>query len=337
VQGRDILIRYLQDAEAAERNFEDALSSFSDTGDQQPVREMLAMMSRKARSQHERLRSRLNSFGSDNSTGKSMLAHMLGFAPTVAQLGHSAGEKNTQHLMIVMAAAAAEMAMYESLAAAAKSARDTETEQLARQLQQEEHGDYVLASGMLRDSAVQSYHDLSAGPEQQQKSIDIIKRYLEDAIAAERSFETQLRGFEKEGNNQQVRSLFAQHAEETRAQHEILTRRIDELGGSPSIAKSFMAHLFGMSPKAAQLGHDESERVTQNLMMAYAVENSEVAMYDALIAVCEAAGDVQTAGIARNIREQEKETAAKVWGFIAPCAQASFDKQLAEEHAPARR
>lgn len=162
MQGRDILIRYLQDAEAAERNFEDALNGFSKAGDQQPVQEMMGMMSRKARTQHERLRNRLHSLGADNSTGKSMLAHMLGMAPTVAQLGHSPGEKNTQQLMIVMAAAAAEMAMYEALATAAEAGGDRETEELARQLQQEEHGDYVLASGMLRDSAVGSYRDLVA-------------------------------------------------------------------------------------------------------------------------------------------------------------------------------
>jgi ferritin-like metal-binding protein YciE len=71
--------------------------------------------------------------------------------------------------------------------------------------------------------------------------------------------------------------------------------------------------------------------------MAYAVENSEVAMYDALIAVCEAAGDAATGAIARNIREQEKATAEKVWAFIAPCARASFQKQLAEERVPANR
>jgi hypothetical protein len=37
-----------------------------------------------------------------------------------------------------------------------------------------------------------------------------------------------------------------------------------------------------MAPKIAQLGHDESERLTQDLMMGFAVENAEVAMYESL-------------------------------------------------------
>ena len=44
---------------------------------------------------------------------------MLGYAPSVAQIGHEAQEKNTQHLIMVVAAAAAEMAMYEALSIAA--------------------------------------------------------------------------------------------------------------------------------------------------------------------------------------------------------------------------
>lgn len=144
-RGKITLVRYLQDAEAAERNFEDALSSFSKTGDQPEVQNLLAMMSRKAKTQHERLERRLTSLGGKISTAKSILAHMLAFTPVSAQLGHTAAEKNTQHLMIVYAAAAAEMGMYESLAAAAKTAGDEETLQLARQLQAEEKEDHTLA------------------------------------------------------------------------------------------------------------------------------------------------------------------------------------------------
>jgi hypothetical protein len=43
---------------------------------------------------------------------------MLAFTPLSAQIGQGAAEKNTQHLMVTFAAAAAEMAMYESLATA---------------------------------------------------------------------------------------------------------------------------------------------------------------------------------------------------------------------------
>ena len=110
-----------------------------------------------------------------------------------------------------------------------------------------------------------------------------ITKYLEDAIAAEKSFETQLKGFAKEASSARVKRLFEQHAEETRVQYEQLTSRLEALGGSTSTLKSFFAHLFNTAPKVAQVGHEEEERTTQDLIMAFAVENAEVAMYEALI------------------------------------------------------
>ena len=157
-------------------------------------------------------------------------------------------------------------------------------------------------------------------------STDVIKRYLEDAIAAEKSFETQLQGFANEGDDAVAKAAFHQHALETKQQYDRLTARLESLGGSTSGVKSFLAHVFGLSPKAAQIGHEKEERTTQNLMMAYAVENSEMAMYEALATVAEAAGDSQTATLAREIQAEEKATAEKVWKLIPSSAVESFER-----------
>lgn len=325
MHGQETIVRYLQDAEAAERNFEDALASFSKIGDQAPVRNAFANMSRIARTQHERLGARIQALGAEPSTSKSALAHALAFAPTVAQIGQSAGEKNTQHLMIVVAAAAAETAMYEALATAAGAAGDPATEKLARDLQQEEREDYRTATGLLRQSALDSF---SRTDETARKSI---QAYLEDAIAAEKSFEKQLRDFAEEGSSDQSHSLFLRHAEETRLQYERLIGRLKELGGDPSGAKSFLAHLVGLSPKLAQIGHDVMDRMTQNLIMAFAVENCEVAMYESLSAVAEVAGDSPTANLARSIQAEEQATADKVWQRLTPTALSAFNKMAGAE------
>lgn len=153
---------------------------------------------------------------------------------------------------------------------------------------------------------------------------EVIRRYLEDAIAAEKSFETQLRGFSREGDNQTVQRLFAEHADETKTQYERLTQRLDALGGRPSVTKSFMAHIFNLTPKAATIGHEKEERTTQNLMMAYAVESSEIAMYEALATVAAEAGDTETSTLARQIQQQERATAEKVWNQIGACARQAF-------------
>src|SRR5690349_2631177 len=104
----------------------------------------------------------------------------------------------------------------------------------------------------------------------QQAAGDVIRRYLADAIAAEKNFEDQLRASAKDTDQGPVQQLFAQHADETKRQHQRLTARLEALGGSPSGMKSFLAHLFGFAPKTAQIGHDEAEKGSQDLMAAYA-------------------------------------------------------------------
>lgn len=154
---QQMIATYIQDAEAAERNFEDALASFGKTGEQGAVMSFFEWASAKAKTQHERLAARLRDLGGSPSTGKSVLAHLLAFSTTTAQIGQAPAEKNTQHLIMCVGAAAAEMAMYESLATVAASAGDAVTEQLARELQVEEKDDFDKAWALLAPSAQDSF------------------------------------------------------------------------------------------------------------------------------------------------------------------------------------
>jgi ferritin-like metal-binding protein YciE len=322
MQGKEVIIRYLEDAEAAERNFEDALAHFSATGEQLEVKNLFESASRKAKTRHERLEVRLHALGGSPSQAKSLLAHLLAFTPTIAQIGHEGAEQNTQHLIVVVAAAAAEMAMYESLACAAAAAGDDATEQLG-QLQTEEHEDYELAWKLLGPSAMAAFQTV-LDRHSETNGVGVIKKYLEDAIAAEKSFETQLDAFTKEGDHPAVQAVFKQHAVETCRQSERLTRRLEQLGGSTFTVKSLLAHLFAMSPKAAQLGHKKEERTTQNLMMAFAVENSELALYEALARTAEVAGDSATVLLAREIQKEEKAMADNAWKLPPSVATEAF-------------
>jgi ferritin-like metal-binding protein YciE len=307
--------QYLKDTIAAECNFENALATFGKAGEQTPVQSMLSAASAKAKTQHERLEALLAKRGGTPSEGKTLLAEMLAFTPLSAQIGQGAAEKNTQHLMVTFAAAAAEMAMYESLATAASVGNSEDVVSLARTLQKEERDDYDQVWGVLRASAADSFQaELAKG----KAAKDVLKVYLEDTIAAEKSFETQLLGFSKEAGNSTDQQLFQQHAQETKEQYLQLSSRLEQLGGSASTLKSMLAHAFNFAPKIAQLGHDEYERQTQNLMMAFAVENAEVAIYESLAEVCRIAGDAETEALALSIQEQERATADKVWKQIAP-------------------
>ena len=159
---QEVIVRYIQDAEAAERNFEDTLMTFSTTGEQNAVKSMFEAASRRAKTQHQRLEARLRELGGEPSTAKSILAHTLAMAPTLAQIGHEGAEKNTQHLIACIGAASAEMAMYESLACVAAAAGDAQTEALARELQQEEKDDWNKSWALLRSSAESAFQTVLA-------------------------------------------------------------------------------------------------------------------------------------------------------------------------------
>lgn len=159
-----------------------------------------------------------------------------------------------------------------------------------------------------------------------ESSREVIKRYIEDVIAAERNFETQLKAFSKESEQAAAQRLFAQHAVETRHQHERLTARLEALGGSPSVLKTFFAHIFNFAPKTAQIGHDPAEKSSQDLIIAFAMENSEIAMYEELAVVAGFAGDTETESLARTIQEEERAAAKKVWELIDSSCRQSFMK-----------
>jgi ferritin-like metal-binding protein YciE len=319
---QDRINQYLKDTIAAERNFEKALATFGEAGEQTPVQSMLSAASAKAKTQHERLETLLAKRGGSPSEGKTILAEMLAFTPLSAQIGQGAAEKNTQHLMVTFAAAAAEMAMYESLATVGSVGNAEDVVSLARTLQKEERDDYDQVWEVIRASAADSFRaELAKG----KTAKDLLQTYLEDAIAAEKSFETQLRGFSKEAQDATVGQMFEQHAAETKDQYLQLTSRLEQLGGSTSALKSFLAHLFNFAPKIAQIGHDDQEKQTQDLMMAFAVENAEIAMYESLAEVSRVAGDSQTEALALQIQKQERSTADKVWAQIAPAARRAME------------
>ena len=144
-----------------------------------------------------------------------------------------------------------------------------------------------------------------------ESSTGVMRRYLQDAIAAESSYETQFRAFATGSTDEEVNTLFATQAEDTASHCLSLTARLQELGGHPSTAKSFLAHLFSLTPRTAQVGHVQEEKTTQNLIMAFTIENSAYAMYEALAAAANAAGDEGTEALALGIQTEEKQAAVR--------------------------
>jgi ferritin-like metal-binding protein YciE len=147
-------------------------------------------------------------------------------------------------------------------------------------------------------------------------SEDTVRRYLEDAVAAENGFEAQLRMFASEGDDDEVKTAFAFHAEETRAQCQRLSTRLEQLGGEAPSTQTAVARVLSLAPRTVQIAHAPEERTVMNLIAAYTVEAGECALYEALIEVARAAGDETTVTLARGIQVEAHRAADKLWSFI---------------------
>jgi len=166
-------------------------------------------------------------------------------------------------------------------------------------------------------------------------AVEAVRRYLQDVIAAETSFETQLQSLAHEGGDDfEVQALFFAHAAETHRQIERLTARLAELGGSPPGTKSSFAHFSSLAPKIAQATHRPEERLVQNLIIAFCVENGERAMYEALATTAQAAADHVTETLAREIADEETATAEKIWHFLPSRSKIAYNMLTVGEIDP---
>lgn len=166
-------------------------------------------------------------------------------------------------------------------------------------------------------------------------SSEVIRRYLQDAIAAASSFENQLRSFSSEGDDEEVRALFSLHAGQAHLQYKQLTDRLEQLGGGVSTAKDLLAHLFSTLPKLARHTQRAEERTAQDLVTAFALAQGGCGIYQALATVAQAAGDSTTETLAREFEAQQRELAGKIWRFIPSRAKIAFNMLTPQEIDPA--
>lgn len=135
---QDRLIRYIQDAHAAEVGIIDVLKNFIDEVDNAEVRSAFQEHLIVTQSQAQRLEQRLNALGSKPSSGKGFLNSMMGKLSDVMHAAHDEYDKATQDLIKAYATEHLEIAMYTSLEAYSEELGDQETATLAREIKAEE-------------------------------------------------------------------------------------------------------------------------------------------------------------------------------------------------------
>jgi ferritin-like metal-binding protein YciE len=166
------------------------------------------------------------------------------------------------------------------------------------------------------------------------ESGDVIRGYLQEAIAAEASVQKQFQAFAEQGDDDEVRAVFSQQAYESHSHGERLAARLEELGSTSSFR--FKSALLDISSSMAKLNNLQrpEEQTAHNLMSGFAVATSQCAMYEALAAVAESAGDTATSSLIREIQAQVRRAAEQIWHFLPSRLKIAFNMLTAGEIDP---
>jgi len=133
----------------------------------------------------------------------------------------------------------------------------------------------------------------------------VLRRYLEEILAAEKALAAQLREFATaETDDAEVQNVLAAHAEQTHTQEARLAKRLQALGGETGLhVKNPLSALFHNVQQLPHTVHAPEERSLRNLLTSYTAETGEIVVYEALANLASAAGDPETEALAREIQE----------------------------------
>jgi ferritin-like metal-binding protein YciE len=144
-------------------------------------------------------------------------------------------------------------------------------------------------------------------------------RHLEDAIAMEQAVIRSLHDMLPTTADAELRARFERHVGESERQAARLRGRLEAHGVSgESRLKDLAGQLGALVKGALDMARDTS--TARNARDAYVAEHMEIAGYELLERVARAAGDEETAEVARLNREEEQamaEAIAATWDRVA--------------------
>jgi len=144
---KDKIIRYLQDAHAAEEGGLASLRDVMDSATDQDLKSCLEEHAKVTESQSSRLETRILALGAKKAEGKSLLNTLLGKGSDLVNIFHDKEDKQAQDAMKLFAFENLEVASYTALKSFADAAGDYETAQLAETILSEEQ---LAAERLLR-------------------------------------------------------------------------------------------------------------------------------------------------------------------------------------------
>jgi ferritin-like metal-binding protein YciE len=172
----------------------------------------------------------------------------------------------------------------------------------------------------------------------------LVSRHLAEAHATEAALVTTLQAHLTVAPDGPYRQLLERHLSETRRHAGAIERRLAALGaGSNPVAAAVglvetvvgQALALGKGPIDLLRGGSRTEKALKNAKDECATEALEIATYDAIEAIARAAGDDETAELARSHREDEERMLAGLREQIPALAEALTRERAGAEEQPA--
>ena len=151
-----------------------------------------------------------------------------------------------------------------------------------------------------------------------------LTKHLTDVHSIEEQALTQLRRAPGIAGDEELAQVFDRHLIETEEQERRVRERLAARGADPSTIKDLAGRAGGFGMVLfARSQPDTPGKLTAH---AYSYEHLELAAYDLLTLVAQRAGDPETAGVAREIREQESAMADRLAANFDQAVEASLRK-----------
>jgi ferritin-like metal-binding protein YciE len=139
---------------------------------------------------------------------------------------------------------------------------------------------------------------------------DQLIKHIDEALAMEQNVLRMLDGMISTTEDEEIRSELRHHKLETEQHAERLEKRLAAHEASPSTVREAAGIMNALMKSVVDMVR--SEKAGRNARDGYATEHLEIASYQLLERVAQAAGDEETAEVARQNRKDEEAMAKKI-------------------------
>jgi ferritin-like metal-binding protein YciE len=139
---------------------------------------------------------------------------------------------------------------------------------------------------------------------------DQLVKHIDEALAMEQNVLRMLDGMIATTDDEEIKSDLRRHKLETEEHAERLEKRLAAHEASPSTAREAVGIMNALMKGVVDMVRQE--KAGRNARDGYATEHLEIASYQLLERVALAAGDEETAEVARQNRADEEKMAKKI-------------------------